>query len=352
MSLAPLDSSGNGSLSDLADGVASRTGAWIVVERFGAVVTHGHGRRACLADVAAALLAKSTQPLRVATTWTGGGRRMRGTLAGTPLTAVDLGGGGTAWFIDADEDSDVTDDVVALLTAALEADLCPATDPLVESLLHPRGPARNRPAPSAVLVAFSSTSPTRLLVRAAVAVAAGTAARVHAEGDAVVVATASEDEARSMIDAVRARCAGTVAGMAIVAEDASDWVTAGRHAFATAAAARRLGLPFAASTSPPIVAELVISEAHEAAAALGRELGSTPLTRLQEYDERSSRSLVATLRTWVATGFDYAATAEAAHVHVNTLRYRIRRASEISGLDLRNPRHVLALQIQLADPAR
>ena len=75
MSLAPLSCARSGSPSELADGIAARTGAWVVVERFGAVVTHGAGRTPCRPAVAAALLAKSSEPLRTGVTWTGRGRR-------------------------------------------------------------------------------------------------------------------------------------------------------------------------------------------------------------------------------------------------------------------------------------
>ena len=346
MSLAPLSCARSGSPSELADGIASRTGAWVVVERFGAVVTHGAGRTSCLPTVAAALLAKSSEPLRTSVTWTGRGRRLRGTLDGAPVTALDLGEGGTMWLVDGEHDVD--DVTVALLSAALGGDIRPVTDPVVESLLHPRGPSRGTSAPPAVLLVLVSTGPLPLLARAAAAAAAGTTARVHTEDDCVVVATATEDEARAVHAHVQERCAGTRAGLASVATDAADWVTAGRHARAAADAADRLDLALASATAPAVIAELLIADAGEAAGRLCRELGRTPLTRLEEHDARTSSDLVSTLRTWCATGFDVTAAAAEVHVHVNTLRYRIRRAGEICGLDVANPRHLLALQLLLA----
>lgn len=343
MSLAPVSCARGGSLSDLADGIAARTGAWVVVERFGTVVTHGAGRNPCLPDVAAALLAKSSAPLRSAATWSGGGRRLSGTIAGTSLTAIDLGDGGTAWFVDGDAD----DDALPLLAAALGDDSHPVTDPLIESLLHPRGPSRGVPAPPAVLVALVSPGPLPVLARAAASAAAGTTTRVHTEDSHVVVAAPTEDEARAVCTLVQERCPGAVAGIAVVAADATDWVTAGRHAHAAAGVGERLGLPLAPATAPVVVAELLISDAGDAAGRLCRELGRTPLTRLEEHDARTGSDLVPTLRAWCATGFDVTAAAAAVHVHVNTLRYRVRRAGEICGLDVGNPRHLLALQLLL-----
>lgn len=347
MSLASVSCARSSSLSDLADGIAARTGAWVVVERFGTVITHGAGRGPCLPTVAAALLAKSSEPLRTDVRWTGRGRRLSGTLAGAPLTAVDLGEGGTAWFIDGDVE-DAGSDAIPLLAAALGDDAQPVTDPLVDSLLHPRGLSRSTPAPPAVLLVLMSPRPLPLLARAAVSAASGTTARVHTEDAYVVVAAPTEEEARRVSALARERCAATVAGLAAVAADATDWVTAGRHAHAAAQAAERLGLPLAAATAPAVVAELLISDAQDAAATLSRELGRTPLTLLEEHDARTSSDLVSTLRAWCGTGYDVSVAAASVHVHVNTLRYRIRRAGEICGLDLSNPRHLLALQLLLA----
>lgn len=341
MSLAPVSCARGGSLSDLADGIAARTGAWVVVERFGVVVTHGAGRNPCLSDVAAALLAKSSAPLRAAATWSGGGRRLCGTIAGASLTAIDLGDGGTAWFVD----GDVEDDALPLLAAALGDDHHPVTDPLVESLLHPRGPSRGAPAPPAVLVALVSPGPLPVLARAAASAAAGTTTRVHTEDSHVVVAAPTEHEAKAVCALVHERCPDAIAGLAVVAADATDWVTAGRHAHAAARVGERLGLPIAPATAPAVVAELLISDARDAAGRLCRELGRTPLSVLEEHDARTSGDLVPTLRAWCETGFDVTTAAAAVHVHVNTLRYRIRRAGEICGLDVSEPRHLLALQL-------
>ena len=332
-----------GSLSDVADGVACRTGAWVVVEHLGAVVAHGAGSGPCPPPLAAALLSKCMEPLRPEVTWTGGGRRLRGTLTDAAVTAIELGVGTTAWFVGGEAD----DDMLVLLGSALD-DRGPVADSLVESLIHPRGPVRTAVAPRAWLLVLISSAPLHTLARAAVVAATGADARVHADGECVVVAAASRESVATIAAAARGRCADAHAGAAEVAADASDWVGAARQAQAAAHAAKRLGLSLAFATSPAVAAELIVSEAHESACALARELRRTPLTLVQEYDARCSGGLVATLRAWCSTGFDVAAAAAAVHVHPNTLRYRLRRAGEISGLDLHDTRHLLALQLLLA----
>ena len=270
MTVAPVAHAQAVPLSELVDGLALRTGAWVVVERFGTVVTHGAGRTPCPPAVTAALLGKRSAPLREAVRWVRGTGALRGSLDDAPVVALELGDGTTAWFVDGapEEGTD------AVLRTAL-ADTGPVIDPVVQELLHPRGPSRQGRAPAALLAVLHSTQPLPLLARSALAGVGGTDARVHTETDVVVVA-------------------------------------------------------------------------QEAAAAVLQALVIGPLERLRAHDARSGGSLVETLTAWCAAGCDINTAARRLHVHTNTLRYRLRRAAEISGLDLDRPRHVLALQLLLA----
>jgi sugar diacid utilization regulator/putative methionine-R-sulfoxide reductase with GAF domain len=58
------------------------------------------------------------------------------------------------------------------------------------------------------------------------------------------------------------------------------------------------------------------------------------VARLAEYDERRSTSLLRTLEEFLRRHGSVTATSEALYVHPNTLRQRLRRVGEISGLDL------------------
>lgn len=58
-----------------------------------------------------------------------------------------------------------------------------------------------------------------------------------------------------------------------------------------------------------------------------------PLARLQAHD-KGKQPLRRTLEAWFAHDGHPAATAEALHIHRNTLDYRLRRVGEITGLDL------------------
>jgi hypothetical protein len=73
------------------------------------------------------------------------------------------------------------------------------------------------------------------------------------------------------------------------------------------------------------------------------DLGDDPLARLAAYDARRDGRLVETLRCWLTSRTDVLG------VHGNTLRYRLRRIEQITGVDLRHDATGrLELQLRLA----
>ncbi|MGA8256847.1 MAG: helix-turn-helix domain-containing protein, partial [Nocardioides sp.] len=74
-----------------------------------------------------------------------------------------------------------------------------------------------------------------------------------------------------------------------------------------------------------------------------------PVMRLAALDATAGSDLVSTLEAWLDSFVDVNATAEAVHVHPNTVRYRLRRMSEVGELDLQCPeaRYEAMLQIRL-----
>jgi len=71
-----------------------------------------------------------------------------------------------------------------------------------------------------------------------------------------------------------------------------------------------------------------------------------PLLRINAVDKRSG-SLRRTLDAWFAHNGHPLATAKALHIHRNTLDYRLRQISELSGLDLANTDDRLLLYVAL-----
>jgi DNA-binding PucR family transcriptional regulator len=59
------------------------------------------------------------------------------------------------------------------------------------------------------------------------------------------------------------------------------------------------------------------------------------VAKIAEYDRQRQTSLLRTLEEFLRRRGNISATAEALYVHPNTLRQRLRRIQELSGLDLR-----------------
>ena len=81
------------------------------------------------------------------------------------------------------------------------------------------------------------------------------------------------------------------------------------------------------------VAELLLARSPR----VGRTLHRRVLGALEAYADRRGSDLLGTLQTFVACGLDRRRSAQALHIHPNTLDYRLRRAQELTELDLAQP---------------
>ncbi|MCY9787669.1 helix-turn-helix domain-containing protein [Nocardiopsis sp. EMB25] len=71
------------------------------------------------------------------------------------------------------------------------------------------------------------------------------------------------------------------------------------------------------------------------------------VSRLIEYDRSGGADLVNSLLAYLEAFGDARSAAERLHIHPNTLRYRVRRAAAVSGIDLGDPGERLFTQLQL-----
>lgn len=71
------------------------------------------------------------------------------------------------------------------------------------------------------------------------------------------------------------------------------------------------------------------------------------VSRLIEHDRAGGADLVVSLLAYLEAFGDARAAAERLHIHPNTLRYRVRRAASVSGIDLGDPGERLFTQLQL-----
>lgn len=85
-----------------------------------------------------------------------------------------------------------------------------------------------------------------------------------------------------------------------------------------------------------------------ATAFAGRAPARGPIADLFRHDRDSGTEYVRTLRCWLQAQGDLPATSRALGVHPNTVRYRMRRMSELTRLELDQPDKRLAMIIALA----
>jgi PucR C-terminal helix-turn-helix domain/GGDEF-like domain len=92
--------------------------------------------------------------------------------------------------------------------------------------------------------------------------------------------------------------------------------------------------------------EAMLLELRDRMRAAG-EQPTGPIARLLEHDKQHDSQLLETLSVWLDALGDVGSAANTLHVHPNTLRYRLRRISEVGGLDLGDPEVRFAAQLQL-----
>lgn len=103
---------------------------------------------------------------------------------------------------------------------------------------------------------------------------------------------------------------------------------------------------WAVATLSDVRSQVLVSEALALLRA-DPSLRDPRVSRLIEYDRTGNTDLVHSLLAYLEAFGDARAAAERLHIHPNTLRYRIRRATSISGIDLRDPGERLFTQLQL-----
>jgi DNA-binding PucR family transcriptional regulator len=86
------------------------------------------------------------------------------------------------------------------------------------------------------------------------------------------------------------------------------------------------------------LADLAAAEGHQA---------SGPVARLAGYDAAHRTQLVETLRAWLDSFGDAVVAAGRVHVHPNTFRYRLRRITEVGGIDLDDADSRFAAMLEL-----
>lgn len=112
----------------------------------------------------------------------------------------------------------------------------------------------------------------------------------------------------------------------------------------------RGGVELAVAALIDVQAEVLVSEV----LALLQERGGLRdprLTALTGYDRRHGTRLAESVLAWLDALGEVRVAADALHIHPNTLRYRVRRAEQLTGIDLSQPQQRLLAMLQLRLPA-
>jgi hypothetical protein len=104
-------------------------------------------------------------------------------------------------------------------------------------------------------------------------------------------------------------------------------------------------------TAPPAYDESwdeILLQRLRTAALVGRTPARGPVAELRRHDAEHGTAYVATLRAWLETQGDLTAAGERLGVHVNTVRNRLRKMSDVTSLDLDDAGKRVAMMIDLA----
>jgi hypothetical protein len=157
--------------------------------------------------------------------------------------------------------------------------------------------------------------------------------------------------ARDFLERTGGRVTGLI-GVGSAAEDATGLTRSRQQADrALRVLQARGGVPRVARAADVHVESLLL----ELVDLAGRDVlaPAGPVASLISYDTEHGGVLVPTLQAWLDSFGDVIAAAAAVNVHPNTFRYRLRRITEVSGLDLGDPdaRFAAVLQLRLLDVA-
>ena len=139
-----------------------------------------------------------------------------------------------------------------------------------------------------------------------------------------------------------------VVGIGADAKEANDLVRSRTGADRALRVLLNRGEGGAVATTSEVQIDALLLEMSDAVAARGDRL-SGPIAKLESYDAQHNGRLMETLECWLNAFGDVAEAAGKAFVHTNTFRYRLKRVSEVSGLDLTDPdaRFNAMLQLRL-----
>ncbi len=152
------------------------------------------------------------------------------------------------------------------------------------------------------------------------------------------------DASRAVVrDLARTRPSGTTAGAAGPATDPAEFAGLHRDADRVASALIALGRTGdGASATEMGFVGLLLGDDRDVTGFIERTIGP-----ILAYDTRRGTALVPTLQAYFTVGTGLARTAEALHVHVNTVTQRLDRIAQLLSADWQKPERTLEIQLAL-----
>lgn len=135
-------------------------------------------------------------------------------------------------------------------------------------------------------------------------------------------------------------------GVGTVADDATGIPTSRANADRALRVVRQTSLRDPVARFTAVQMEALLVELGDLVRARGDQ-PTGPVAHLLAQDREKGTHLVETLRAWLDAFGDVAVAAARVYTHPNTFRYRLRRLSEISGLDLTDPEARFSAMVQL-----
>ncbi len=142
-----------------------------------------------------------------------------------------------------------------------------------------------------------------------------------------------------------------VAGVGVIAKDSSHLIQSRLGADRSLRVMLDRAVPGAVAAISEVQIGALILELGDMVLARGDQI-SGPIARLRDYDTEHNGRLLETLECWLNAFGNGAEAAEAAFVHTNTFRYRLRRVAEVGQIDLTSPDDRFEAMVQLRLLAR
>lgn len=102
------------------------------------------------------------------------------------------------------------------------------------------------------------------------------------------------------------------------------------------------GVRFCRDLAMPFLLQVLESE------PATQDLVHPAIARLAAYDSETSSDMLATLQAYVETGCSQVECAQTLHVHLNTLKHRLKRIADLTGIDFKNQDELFYLRLSFA----